>query len=120
MMINGPAGNHLPGHFLQAQRLSAELQIIVAPFTARTDLILNRERLLPMEFHDIGPPDQTQPSRPERHGAFDPHVSSQLAVLLIYTLMLHMALDGVDVFIKCLLQMDQRTLARTIGVMLQG
>ena len=92
----------------------------MTPLTARTGLVLNGERLLPVEFHHIGPLDQTQPSRPERHGAFDPHVSSQFIGLLIHTLVKHMALDGVDVFIKGLLQVDQGTLTRTTGVMFQG
>jgi hypothetical protein len=118
MMIDGAAWHGLPCHFLQTEGLSTKLQIIVAPFTARTGLVFNRERLLSMELHNIGPPDQAQPSRPERHGAFDAHISSQLAGHFIYTLVQHVSLDSVDVFVKRLLQVDQSTLARTIGVML--
>jgi hypothetical protein len=59
-----------------------------------------------VEFHDIGPPDQTQAPRPEGHRAFDAHVSFQFTGLLIRTLLQHVALEGVDVFVKRLLQMD--------------
>jgi len=89
-----------------AERLRTQLQIIVAPLTTRPDLVLNRDRDLAVEFYDIGPPNQTQSSRPKGNRTFNAHISFQFTGLLIYTLMQHTTLEGVDVFVKRLLQMD--------------
>lgn len=95
-MIDRAFNNRFAGHFLQAQRLRGELQIIVLFLPAWAVFVFHRVGIAAgIELDQIGLADQTKPLVPHRHGALDAHRALALGAGLIHQGMHSVAARGV-------------------------
>jgi hypothetical protein len=73
-----------------------------------------------MEFHNIGPADESEAERSEGHRIFKANPVAGFVLRTVHAAVLHPAFGGEPVFGPLLFQMDQGALAWTIDVVLQG
>ena len=119
-MVNASSLHNLLGHFLNAHGLCGELQIVMGLGSAWTMLVLNRIRgATHVEFDDVAPPNQTKLVRPDGQGSFDSNSRSNFITGIVNTLVGRMAAHGMDIFIKHMLDVNQRALPWTVAVVLQ-
>lgn len=118
--------HRVSGHELKAESLGGQLQVIarcnVRCLVAQAVFVLHRVRraAVAVKFHHVRFTDQTQLVMPERQGTLDPQTRCQLHTRLIRPRVNGVAAKRVNVVVKRLLQVDQCTLARAVGPVLQS
>jgi hypothetical protein len=118
-MVDSAGRDRLSGHLFETDSLATELEIIVAPLSARTVLIFHRVGNASMKLHDIAFADKSQPIRPEWDGALDPNALLGLSLRNVDLFMNLSAAKGVEVLVERLLHVDQRALTGAVAVVLQ-
>lgn len=118
-------GNRLAKHFLQAERLGAELNGVGGLVFGAAALVLDGERLpgavgLAVELDDVGHAVEAECGGLQRQGAYDAQVAAALAAGFMGFVVEHAALGGEAIFGPLAFDVDERALARAEREVLQG
>lgn len=108
-------------HLFQAKGLGAKLQVVVAAHAAGSMFIFHRDDgAIGVEFDNIGPALQPESIGPKRQAALNANALLQGSEGFIGSLVSMAATEGKDILIENLLDVNEGTLAWTVGEMFQG
>ena len=119
------SGNRLAEHFLQAERLGAELNGVGGLVFGAATFVLDGEGLpravgLAVKLDDVGHAVEVECGGLQRQGAHDAQVAAALAAGFVGLVVEHAALGGEAVLGPLALDVNERALARAEREVLQG
>ena len=120
-MINSASPNLFSCHLFKTDGLSRELEIVMNFSALPAMLVFHGIRhTIGVKFDDIAFTDKTETVGPYGQRALDSRAGPLLVAGLVNALVRRVPAHGMDVVLKLLLNVNERTLPRAITIVLQG
>ena len=119
-MKDRPLGHLGAQHLLQAQGLTAKLEVRGAVPAGRPVLVLHRVGGVPVVLDQVGFSHESQGHGPEGNAVLPPHAGDCVPSRLVHPVMDGIPLQREDILVVGLLPVNQGALPGAVGVMLKA